>query len=288
MKVRIKESLLAGSWYPAGKTALAQTVDQLLHEAPKLELADLAGLVAPHAGYRYSGRAAALAYRQLQGQGYRRAVIIAPSHFVGFSGAALPPIDLLRTPLGDVRVDTDATGELASRPGFRFDPAPFREEHSLEIQLPFLQTVLPEATLVPVVAGRMRRDQIMAAADELASLADAETVFIASSDFVHYGRRFGFVPFPAHGPEQLRRALAKLDGGAIAAIVSGQLDRFLDYVSATGATICGRIPIGILMALVGPEGRGRELCYYTSLDVTWDWTSTVSYAASDFERGALV
>ncbi len=282
--MRVKASSLAGTWYPAGREALRGLIDRYLAEASGEKPAQPVGLVVPHAGYRYSGQAAAYAYRLLDPSWCRRVVIVAPSHFVDFGGAALPPVDCFRTPLGDVEVDRPTVGKLSAEAGFRLDLAPFQEEHSLEIQLPFLQSVLEEFSLVPVVLGRLLQEEISSIAAALAPLADRETVLIASSDFVHYGARFGFVPFVAETPEGLRHALEDLDGGAISAILTGDPGAFLDYVARTGATICGRIPIAVLMATLGGGCRAHRLCYYTSGDVTGDWTSTVSYAAIAFER----
>lgn len=282
--MRVKESSLAGIWYPAGREALRALIERYLAGVSGEKPGRPVGLVVPHAGYRYSGQAAAYAYRLLDPSWCRRVVIVAPSHFVDFSGAALSPVDYFRTPLGDVEVDSATVGKLSSAPGFRLDLLPFRDEHSLEIQLPFLQSVLAEFSLVPVVLGRLLREEIFSIAAALAPLADRETVLVASSDFVHYGERFGFVPFAAETPEQLKHALEDLDGGAISAISTGNPRAFLDYVAHTGATICGRIPIAVLMAALGGGCRAHRLCYYTSGDVTGDWTSTVSYAAIAFER----
>lgn len=282
---RIKHSTLAGTWYAAGESQLRRQVDELLQAAPAAPVAaPLFGLVVPHAGYVYSGRAAAAGYACLAATAYQRAVILAPSHFAGFRGAALLDVDAFETPLGAVAVDRDGLALLMHQPWFRVDAAPYREEHALEIQLPFLQRVLPAARVVPVLLGSLAEDDYAAVAGALHALIDAETVFIVSSDFVHYGARFDYLPFPAAGAEPVRAGLRALDMGAIERVCAGDGTGFRRYVADTGATICGRMPIGVFLTLRPRPTHGQLLAYYTSLDVTQDYDHCVSYASIAFPR----
>ncbi len=284
---RTKRSTLAGTWYAAGEARLREQVDALLQAAQPAPLATrLAGLVVPHAGYVYSGRAAAAGYVCLTAAAYQRAVILAPSHFAGFRGAALLDVDGFETPLGTVAVDRDALAALLRQPLFREDAAPYRDEHSLEIQLPFLQRVLPSARVVPVLIGGLSDDDYVTVAAALRVLAAADTLFVVSSDFVHYGWRFDYVPFPAAGAEQVRRGLRALDMGAIECVCAGDAAGFRRYVADTGATICGRMPIGVFLTLHARRTAGRLLTYYTSLDVTQDYEHCVSYASIAFPDAA--
>jgi AmmeMemoRadiSam system protein B len=282
---RIKRSTLAGTWYASGAARLCQQVDDLLREAAPLATVagPLAGLVVPHAGYAYSGRAAAAGYACLKGRPYQRAVILAPSHSGAFHGAALLEDDGFETPLGQVAVDRAGMALLVDQPLFRANAEPFREEHSLEIQLPFLQRVLPEVRVVPVLLGSLGQDDYAVAARALSQLINAETVFIVSSDFVHYGWRFNYLPFPAEEPARVRAGLRELDMGAIARVCAGDAAGFRAYVEDTGATICGRVPIGVFLTLHARPGQ--LLTYYTSLDVTQDYEHCVSYASIAFPRG---
>ena len=280
---RIKRSTLAGTWYAAGEARLRAQVDDLLRAVqPVPTHAPLSGLVVPHAGYVYSGRAAATGYARLTSVSYQRAVILAPSHFASFRGAALLDVDAFETPLGTVAVDREALVTLLRQPLFRADPAPYREEHSLEIQLPFLQRVLPSVRVVPVLLADHAEDDYATVAAALRMLAAPDTLFVVSSDFVHYGRRFGYLPFPTEGAEQVRDGLRALDMGAIEYVCAGDAAGFRRYVADTGATICGRMPIGVFLTLHARRTPGQLLAYYTSLDVTQDYEHCVSYASIAF------
>ncbi len=280
-----KRSRLAGTWYPAGAAPLRAEVDGLLRAAEVADVArPLAGLVVPHAGYRYSGRAAATGYRCLAGGAYRRALILAPSHYSGFRGAALLDVDAFDSPVGRTVVDRVAVAALAAQPLFAVDPGPFEPEHSLEIQLPFLQLALPAASVIPVLLGEVARGDTDRLAAALRPLADVETIVVVSSDFTHYGRQFDYLPFPAQGPDAVREGLGRLDMGAIEAVCDGDAQAFATYVERTGATICGRVPIAVFLSLHARRSRGRLLTYYTSLDVTGDYEHCVSYAAIAFPQ----
>jgi AmmeMemoRadiSam system protein B len=146
------------------------------------------------------------------------------------------------------------------------------------MHVPFLQTVLPDCELLPIVTGHMPEFDCVNAARELTTLIDKRTIVAASSDFTHYGRRFGYVPFKDDVPEQLR----KLDTGAIDCILQKNCGAFLDYLEKTGATICGATPIALLLHMLPPESRGTLLTYYTSGDILGDYTDTVSYASLVF------
>ena len=282
---RIKHSTLAGTWYAAGEAGLRDQVDNLLRTVqPAATRVPLAGLVVPHAGFVYSGRAAAAGYACLEATAYRRVVILAPSHFASFRGAALLDVDAFETPLGTIAVDGEAVAALKRRPLFREDPAPYRQEHSLEIQLPFLQRVLPGVRVVPVLLGGLAPDDGATVAGALRLLAGSDTTFVVSSDFVHYGWRFDYLPFPSETAEQVRDELRALDMGAIELVCAGDGAGFGRYVAETGATICGRLPIGVFLTLHGQRTPGQLLAYYTSLDVTHDYEHCVSYASIAFPR----
>jgi len=282
---RIQRSHLAGTWYAGGREPLRAQVDDLLRGAAagiRAATPPLRGVVVPHAGYVYSGRAAATAYAGVAGGAYRRVVILAPSHFAAFRGVALPQVDGFETPLGVVPVDADQVAALARHPLFREDADPYRDEHALEIQLPFLQRVLPEARIVPMLFGSLTAADHTVVATALRALIADGTIFVVSSDFVHYGWRFGYLPFPATAPEPVRAGLQRLDMGAIERVCAGDAAGFERYVEETGATICGRVPIATFLTLHGARTRGQLLAYYTSLDVTQDYEHCVSYASIAF------
>jgi len=282
---RIKRSTLAGRWYPGTASGLRAGVEQLLAAAvPASPPGALLGLVVPHAGYAYSGRAAAAGYACAAGGGYERVVLLAPSHYTGFRGVAVLDVDGFETPLGVVPVDRAGRAHLRDAALVDDRPEAFENEHALEIQLPFLQLVLPAATVVPALVGDLGPGDAAALGSVFAGLAGDRTLFVVSSDFVHYGWRFDYVPFPSAGAEAVRTGLHGLDMGAIERVCRGDGAGFERYVAETGATICGRHPIEVFLAMPPVPHCGHLVTYYTSLDVTGDFEHVVSYASIVFPR----
>ncbi len=273
---------VAGSWYPANRYELGALVDRLLDDAAKREPAAAEGataaLIAPHAGFEYSGRVAASAFRNLRGRRFTRTLVIGPSHYFGFRGAAVPSeAAVYRTPLGDAPIDRESVLALSDVPGFRADDRVFEPEHALEAELPFLQRVLgSDVAIVPVLmGGGAAPDDAALVATAVGPLLDANTLVVVSSDFTHYGRRFGYVPFTDDVPRRIR----ELDRGAIDAIEAGDAGAFARYVEATGATICGRRAIDVLLRLPFAGGGARLVAYDASGRMTGDWDHSVSYAS---------
>ena len=282
----VKHSHLAGTWYSGDAAQLREQIDGWLQEATVsgAGAGRMGAVIVPHAGYRYSGRAAAAAYACARGgaAAYRRAVVVAPSHAAAFRGVALLDVDAFGTPLGEIAVDREAVAALARAPLCAVRPSAYRDEHALEIQLPFLQRALLGVCVVPVLVGEVDAAEAATVAATLEALADGATLFVVSSDFVHYGARFAYLPFSATGPVQVAAALRTLDMGAIERICAGDAAGFTAYVEATGATICGRLPITVFLTLHRRRTRGILLRYYTSLDVTGDYEHSVSYASIGF------
>ncbi len=238
-------------------------------------------LIVPHAGYPYSGVTAGQAYAELKGAtGFRRVVVLAPSHRVGFRGVSVGTFAQFATPLGEMPVDTEMCAKLAAASlliSTRADA--HRGEHALEVQLPFLQTVAPDLKLVPVVCGQLSAEEVRSLAAVLRELLwNEETLWIVSSDFTHFGADFGYMPFTEDVPRRIR----ELDEGAIRCITKLDAGGFMEYIGRTGATICGAGPIFLLLATLEPVAgtvQATPLAYTTSGDLTQDWAHTVSYAA---------
>jgi AmmeMemoRadiSam system protein B len=283
---RVKTAHLAGRWYPASPDVLAAEIRGLLDAVPVATGATAeapTALIAPHAGYQYSGACAAAGYARLRNSSATRVVVLAPAHRVSFRGAAVLPAEAYETPLGTVRIDTGVVAGLDSADLIRGDSAVFADEHAVEIQLPFLQTVLPRAAVVPVVIGALLDDD----ADELAAClrsvcAGANTVVVVSSDLTHYGARFDYLPFPATDVETVRARLRQLDLDGVALILAGDPDGFDRYLDRTGATFCGRAAISVFLRARARRGRAELLSYYTSLDVVGEPEHTVSYGSVAF------
>jgi AmmeMemoRadiSam system protein B len=272
---------VAGSWYPRDRDELAGLVDGLLDAASGRAATPpqkVAAVIAPHAGFVYSGPVAASAFVNLRGSRFDRVILLGPSHYFGFHGAAVPDEAVAyRTPLGDVPIDLDAVAALRGASPFRADDHVFEPEHSIEAELPFLQRVLAsDVPIVPVLlGGRTSHAEAGRVASALERFRDASTLFVVSSDFTHFGPRFGYVPFDDDVPARVK----ELDMRAVAAIEAGDPEAFSRHVDTTGATICGHRAIDVLLSLLGGPGAATLLEYDTSGRMTGSWDHSVSYAA---------
>src|SRR5437899_1784814 len=168
MTGNVRKAAVAGSWYPGTAPALAAAVDRHLVKADHDVVGDLVALVAPHAGLIYSGPVAAHAYRLLRNRRFDVAVLVGPSHFVGFDGVAIVASGGFQTPFGVMAVDADRAGALRNEtPIIHERPEAHQREHSLEMQLPFLQRLAPETPIVPLVMGYQTGETVQALAGAL-------------------------------------------------------------------------------------------------------------------------
>lgn len=184
----IKQPNVSGKFYPADPKELSRTIEGFLLEAGEPDIkADVLVLISPHAGYEFSGRTAACGYKAIEGRHYDTIIILGPSHYINFQGAALWPKGCFRTPLGDVAVDeATAYSLLACSSLFSFYPEAFAREHSIEVQLPFLQTVLDNFKIVPVVFGNIDFSGCENLACAISGvIKDKNCLLIASSDMYH-------------------------------------------------------------------------------------------------------
>ncbi len=185
----VRTSPIAGTWYPGDAASIAAEVDEYLagvEGAPPP--GRLVGLICPHAGLRYSGPVAAHAYALLRGRAALTAVLVGPSHRMAFDGVAVAARGAFETPLGRVPIDEEIAGRLVAHGGTIVDEMrPHREEHSLEMQLPFLQHIVPEVRIVPVLMGSQERGEAeMLARALVGALEGSAALLIASSDLSHY------------------------------------------------------------------------------------------------------
>ena len=185
----IKRAVFAGSFYQKDSGRLAADIDGFLGKARLLpEIREnILALIAPHAGYVYSGQTAAHAYAQVRGLPYETVVIIGPSHQVAFKGCSIYLKGGFETPLGIVRVDDKLAAAIVEASGFGFNPKAFAQEHSVEVQIPFIQRALPQAKIVPIVMGFQNAATIRGLAEALAKTCSPKKVLIvASTDLSHF------------------------------------------------------------------------------------------------------
>ncbi|MEW6443412.1 MAG: AmmeMemoRadiSam system protein B [bacterium] len=285
--MRVHKSVLAGSWYPAGRAGLEQAVRGHLaaQRAADTAPADrLIALVVPHAGYRYSGATAASGFSLLTRTRHDRIILLGPSHSHSFRGLSLGDYDFYETPLGRVPVDRDGRARMAGCPLVSPDLEPHVREHAIDVELPFLQVALKDRpfTILPLLVGDLEEEDYAELAAALAELVDERTVAVISSDFTHYGPRFGYVPFPPG--ESVPEAVRSLDAEAWETVLRCDRRAFLRLRARTGITVCGYRAIAVLLEMLPQGCRGRLLSYSTSADVTGDLENTVSYVALAFFR----
>jgi AmmeMemoRadiSam system protein B len=273
----IREPLLAGTWYPGDGNELRRTIQGYLSRVrePKPEGAPR-GLIVPHAGYMYSGQVAAHAYRFLQGTGFTRVVLIGPSHRHRFRGVSVDLHAGYRTPLGTVPVDQDFAGKLLDEEGTRVRSVPqaHSQEHSLEIQVPFLQVVLKDFRIVPLVMGEQDFQTCSGLAGTLSRLlqGDPKTLVLASTDLSHF-----------HGDAEAK----KLDREFIRNVLEYNPQGLADSLFNGACEACGGGPtIAVMMAArqLGAD-RAEVLQYATSGDVTGDRSRVVGYLSAVLIKG---
>jgi AmmeMemoRadiSam system protein B/AmmeMemoRadiSam system protein A len=268
---QIRESVIAGSWYPGKASRLQHEVQEYLSRA-KVEdpHGQLIALISPHAGYRYSGQVAAYAYRLLEERKFSSVVVIAPSHRSYFKGVSVYDRGGYRTPLGVVALDQDLISSLKQRESrIKYVPEAHSQEHSLEIQLPFLQVVMPDVKLVPLVMGNQDFTTCQWLAEAVADSIEknGSTLVVASSDLSHF-----------HPYQQAKR----LDQ-----VVLDKVDEFdprglSDSLASGKSEACGGGPMVTAMLIARRLGanRSRVLHYANSGDVTGDHSGVVGYMAA--------
>lgn len=263
---RPRPPAVAGQFYPSDPATLAHEIDGALAAARPATGPAPKALIAPHAGYVYSGPIAASAYAALEPvrDSVRRVVLLGPCHRVAVRGLALPSADAFDTPLGRVPVDLKAAAELTGMPQVVVSGAAHAQEHSLEVQLPFLQRVLRDFAIVPLAVGEATTDEV---ADVLERLwGGPETLILISSDLSHYLRY----------DDAVRTDRATADAILV-------LDPTLDHEQA-----CGAMPIAGLLSVARRRGLvPRLLDLRNSGDTAGDRRRVVGYAAFAFhDKGA--
>jgi AmmeMemoRadiSam system protein B/AmmeMemoRadiSam system protein A len=278
---RLRPPAVAGLFYPGQRKELSQLIDSLLANSETVQLGKLRGLICPHAGYEFSGSVAAVGYKQLLGRDLRTVVILGPSHYARFTGTAIPNNDGFTTPLGNARI-AQWMGNLTQNKDFNVDPpcevdrpgfwpqtgidvhglkdTPHTWEHSVEVQVPFVQRVLPQAEIVPLVISADADPA--AAARVLGEHLDEHTLLLASSDLSHYD------PYETAN---------RKDTACTAAICS------LDIESMQRQEACGKQPILVLMHLARQKHwKATLLKQCNSGDTTANKSRVVGYAAIAF------
>ena len=275
---------VAGSFYTDNPQALRQQVGDLLAAAGEPSGAARA-IVVPHAGYVYSGATAAQAFAALREAAPRRVILLGPSHHAAFAGGALPDrsVGAFATPLGEIAIDVETVARLRGNADFQGPPRAHDPEHCLEVELPFLQVVAPEARLVPVLVGEYTdRETTRRMARALAEVLDPGTAIVVSSDFTHHGARYGYAPFA--GRADLADTLLAVGRATAGRLAAADPDGFWHQLEVSGDTVCGRRPLSVLAELLDHafKGTGSIAGLTTSGHVSGSFDFSVTYAAVVF------
>ncbi len=274
MSRQVRASLIAGSWYPGNPQQLRQTIEQLFAQVSPTDVkGEVLGLISPHAGYVYSGQTAAYAYHAVRDQPFDTVVVISPVHRVPVGRFAITSADAYQTPLGLVPLDQDLVQALADEvPVNRVD---YDGEHSLEIQLPFLQVAIGDLSLLPVMIGESSLDLAAELGEALVTvLSDRKALLVASTDMHHIDNY----------DQVVRRDQIVVD-----AIQSFDLQRVKKALSPWDCSVCGRVPVLTVMTAAQALGAdGVSILHHTnSGDVTGTRTPgqyTVGYLAAALYR----
>lgn len=282
-----RKPIVAGMFYPDDPEELNSQIESSFHSRfgpgslpSKGKDKDILGIISPHAGYQFSGPAAAWAYREIAESRPADIYII-----LGLSHSGLPSCTSLEdweTPLGIVKVDKDFQKDFMADSGLRQDEKEHSQEHSIEVQLPFLQFAnkshIDQLRIAPVIVSEDKSyNKIASSIAKTIRESKKKAAIIASSDFTHYGINYGFFPFK----ENVKENMHALDKKAIQHIKKLDSEGFLDYVQETGSTICGKMPIAAAISackLLGAK-KAALLQYYSSGDITGDYSSAVGYGA---------
>ncbi|KAF2437160.1 UPF0103-domain-containing protein [Tothia fuscella] len=300
-----REATHAGSWYSADKSQLSEQLDEWLDAVPAqakgigaesikeapldIPSAGARAIIAPHAGYSYSGPAAAWAYKAVDWSKAKRVFLLGPSHHYYLNNCALSRCNSYKTPLGNLKLDQDTIAELDKSGLFdRMTKSADEEEHSLEMHLPYIYKMLSRAfsnptdfpPLTPILVGSTSASSEARFGKLLAPyLADPTSIFVVSSDFCHWGTRFRYTYYlsstgtptslrsgdKAPSSPAIHESIAAVDQMCMDACETGSHSAFLNVLEETGNTVCGRHPIGVVMAAVEildgekefKEGKGR-------------------------------
>lgn len=181
-----RQPAVAGLFYPADKQSLENDIHEYLEQSTTGVIENPKVIIVPHAGYVYSGPIAASAYKQIIPfkDKIKRVVLLGPSHRVAFDGLAVPEYEFFCTPLGNIAIDQGGIKELLVFPQVIVSDQAHRDEHSLEVQLPFLQEILDDFTLIPIVVGDAERDEVAEVINKL--WGDDHTLIVISTDLSHY------------------------------------------------------------------------------------------------------
>jgi AmmeMemoRadiSam system protein B len=266
----LRKSVIAGSWYPGAPSILRRDIENYFDLVPDLELeGEVVGLIAPHAGYIYSGQVAANVYKLIRGKKYDVVIVIGPSHRVAFHGVSIFSKGGYETPLGIVPVAEELAEKIKILSKTVVDiPEAHFQEHSVEIQLPFLQVALGDFSFIPLVMGDQNANTCQELAEAIYKASHGKKILIVgSSDLSHF---YNY------------NMAKKMDAVVLRHLKDGDAVGLLANLENGSAEACGGGPIVVVMlvAHMMNANKAHLLKYANSGDVTGDKSSVVGYAAA--------
>jgi hypothetical protein len=264
----IKDPAVAGIFYPADKKALKESVEGFLSRVKKGHKdGKLIALISPHAGYRFSGHVAAYGFSELKDSAIQKVILIGAAHHAAYKGASVYTTGSFRTPLGEVLINEQLAKKLLDdEADVRFYPEAYAKEHSIEVQLPFLQTVLKDFTIVPILIGSPTKKTFDHLIEVLSNIFDEKTLIIASTDLSHYHDY----------------AIAKeMDGKVISEIERLSVTDTAKLLQSGQSELCGMYPVMVTIEIARRAGAnyGMLFKYANSGDVTNEKEKVVGYAS---------
>jgi MEMO1 family protein len=245
----IRPSTVAGSFYPTDKKELSNQISNFLTNVDSNDYSNLRAIIVPHASIIYSGQTAAHSFKQLENKNIKKVILIGPTHYEYLDKFGLSHSNIWETPLGNIEIDMEKVNELEKNPEFIFADLAIDQEHSLEVQLPFLQTILKNNwELIPIIVGQVKEKEIESAAQTIANLINEETILVISTDLSHY---------------HLKEEANKIDQICLDSIKN------LEFNSKCEA--CGEIPLKLLFEIAKQLNWQSEILNYgDSGDITGD------------------
>jgi len=270
MSNKVRMPAVAGSFYPDDPIELSELITSLLNEnRSDKKYNNIVGIVSPHAGYIYSGRSAAGVYNVLkENTDFETAIVISPSHHVYFKGCSIYPGDAYRTPLGNISINKELASAIVENSAWVFfDEKGHGEEHALEVQLPFLQVIKKDFSIVPIVMGAQNANYIQDLSKTLSGIVDSNTIIIASSDLSHF---------------HTKTEAEKLDSIVINRINNFEYPELYNDLADRNCEACGGGGIVALLETADIIGRNKAevLSYTDSSDVTKDTSNVVGYLST--------
>ncbi len=265
----IRQPAVAGLFYPSDSNELRAEIQNMLAYAETKPVdAKIFGIISPHAGYIYSGRTAAYGFNLLKNKNYNKVIIISPSHREYFSGSSIYNGNAYKTPLGVVEVDKELAKKIieGSKSIF-FGMEGHRQEHAIEVQIPFLQTVLKDFKIVPIVMGDQGKVFVDELAEQISKAVDEETVIVASSDLSHF---------------YTKQKAFELDSVVAKHISNFNFEKLQDDLEHRKCEACGGGPIVVLMKTADLLDKKKSILLNRSDsgDVSGDNSEVVGYLSA--------